>query len=425
MMDRLLRFGMNLTVKSIEEESGTLRSSDYLHDDSKNSSELLDTITMDNILQCNFRDKSTSCHTRPPPHSKVTNFGHEDASFDDIPLNELLEAFLHTSNDEFMNCFVSSCSLFISTLTFIDYISMHFEKTNLIEKKLSLWILQYLKFILSDDRLQDKLNKLLFVLEKTGMITTSSAQTLRMIAQGLPMITSKSRVIFFAPEIQNLQNCYFSFWEMNECDIARQICLQDEFILTQILPQELFVMRASTSVIAITERYNRLCIWASSSVYLQDTLDWKAFEKLLLIAQYLKKFKNYSSFFSLMQGLAKSLNGQTPNSHDHNPAVTQMLNLFRELSLTEFNMSASRNLDSPCIPFYTPYWMLLNELQDGEPFVEEKGDDETTLVHWQKIKKIHVVIREIEKYQTQIKKTPYPFRANVVIQNLIEHTIRS
>lgn len=69
--------------------------------------------------------------------------------------------------------------------------------------------------------------------------------------------------------------------------------------------------------------------------------------------------------------------------------------------------------------------MLLNELQDGEPFVEEKGDDETTLVHWQKIKKIHVVIREIEKYQTQIKKTPYPFRANVVIQNLIEHTIRS
>ncbi|KAG2387384.1 hypothetical protein C9374_001716 [Naegleria lovaniensis] len=397
MIGSLKELGLRLSARSIEEESGA-------SNDGKLSfiaSEIEP--VLDAILTTSTKNPSV-----------FSDDGTTLLSFEGISLNELLEAFLHTRNEEFMRCFIASSHLFISNASFVDFLSFHFEKAIHLERKLFLWIKEH-SDVSNDTCIQGKLDRLLFVLEKTGIIEKTSSHTLMMMVHGLFPISFNTQVMFYAPEIQIVNDYNCSFWDINECDLARQLCLQDELILCQMKPQELYFIDTSPSIRAISNRYKRIRNWAASCTCTQAGMDDKAFEKLMLISQFLNKFKNYSTFFALVQGLSISLNQR--------PLTDQaLLNKFQGLASTEFKMNTAHLINSPCIPYFTPYLILLRESQKEEPFVVE-NEEETILVNWQKIERMHVIIHEIERFQHQIKQTPYPFQANLVIQNIIEHTI--
>ena len=61
-------------------------------------------------------------------------------------------------------------------------------------------------------------------------------------------------------------------------------------------------------------------------------------------------------------------------------------------------------------------------LQDGQLFVVENVDTE---VNWNKFERIYEVVYELQRYQKQVKRTPYPFRFHFKIHNIINMAIEN
>lgn len=217
-----------------------------------------------------------------------------------------------------------------------------------------------------------------------------------------------------------------SILDFHPRDIAMQLTLLDFEVFSRIEPKELLGKswaqaeskeRLAPNIIALTNRFNKLCNWVATVIVSENNLRKRAsiLEHLIRIASKLDELNNFFGVMAVLAGLSQNSVYRLHKTWERLPRSRQVIvENLREMMNREANCKKYRlalhSRNPPLVPHLAIYLADLTFLEDGNPDLLSNEQ-----INWVKRCRIAEVLREIHQYQ----QLPYPKEANVELQSFL------
>jgi len=212
--------------------------------------------------------------------------------------------------------------------------------------------------------------------------------------------------------------------DLDEEEIARQLCLIEFNLYSSIKPSELFnlawskpqLKHRSMNVLKMIDRSTKVSQWVATAIVKEERLRNRArlVQKFIKIAQYLFQFNNFSTCMAVLAGLStasvyrlKWTWNEIPNPIQK--VLSDMKEKLESAHAYKVYRQTLATANPPCIPYLGTYLTDLTFIEEGNSAFY-KG-----MINFQKRKLIYDVIEKVMRYQVM----PYNFTSVNQIQSLL------
>ncbi|KAL6049799.1 putative Ras guanine nucleotide exchange factor [Balamuthia mandrillaris] len=228
--------------------------------------------------------------------------------------------------------------------------------------------------------------------------------------------TNREKAMFAQPrqlQALSVENLSTLFLTAKASDIAEQLTLVEFGTFAKIEPSELLneawskdkLLHRCPNVLAMMQSANNLSYWVADLIVIQHNPKHrkKIFEKMISVAERLKKLNNFHSLMGILAGLStSSINRLAITKKSVGNKYTKMWNKLSELmdvdqAGTKYR-EYFRSVRAPCVPFLGTYLKDLIFIEEGN---KDKVDDD--LINFTKREQVYGVIEAVQTYQH----TPY------------------
>lgn len=205
-------------------------------------------------------------------------------------------------------------------------------------------------------------------------------------------------------------NFLFEVLQWDESEIARQLSIIAHYQYSKITYNELINANwtrknkdeLSPNVMRMIDRFNSLYGWVIEEILAYDKSSHRALrlEKFILIAQELRKLRNYNDFLNIIVAL-----NSLPMRNMHKTfrkLKKDTLLIFRELTevcscgsnYIRLRDEIEKSSGQPCVPYLGLYLTDLAFIEEGPRYILESGE-----LNLNKIQRVGRVIERVMKYQ--------------------------
>jgi len=209
----------------------------------------------------------------------------------------------------------------------------------------------------------------------------------------------------------------FEEWDVTE--VARQICLFEQNIFTQIHPKEcldlVFSMpdryQLAPMLMKLIDFFNAFSNWVATTILKYPKPDERARElkRFVRLSLELRRFNNFNACQEVLAGLADSSIHRLHASWlrvGKDEHLLEELEDLRRLMSPDKSWATYRNLlkevQPPCIPYLGVYLTDLTFIEDGNPNYLPTVDGRKDIINFEKCRKQAVVIGNILLYQNDL-----------------------
>eukprot|EP01130_Rhizamoeba_saxonica_P008944 TRINITY_DN3625_c0_g2_i1.p1 TRINITY_DN3625_c0_g2~~TRINITY_DN3625_c0_g2_i1.p1 ORF type:complete len:622 (-),score=134.95 TRINITY_DN3625_c0_g2_i1:53-1918(-) len=232
---------------------------------------------------------------------------------------------------------------------------------------------------------------------------------------------SNKELMFSEPPPESIYPKSGNFSDFDPLEVARQICLYEQELYSNINPAELLNQAwnknkdDAPNVTKLIEFFNMFSRWVATSICRESNIKARArkLKKFVQIAVYLKNFNNYNA----CQAILGAFGGAAVHRLYMTWSKAQMKHhkLFEEFKEVQEILSADRafyllrqtlkSSNPPCIPYLGVYLTDLTFIEDGNPNYLSTECGSTDIINFEKMRMVSDAIKDILLYQQM----PYNF----------------
>lgn len=219
------------------------------------------------------------------------------------------------------------------------------------------------------------------------------------------------------------------FNDFEPMEVARQLTLIEYDLYKGIEAKECLNQAWSKTdkeeraphIVAMIKRFNLVSAWVATEIIKSEKLSERMIKvkKFLYIARYCRDIGNFNGVMEILAGLQNSAVHRLRKTWDKVLSKSKYSDLYNSLlSLMSNNSNfkeyraALHSVHPPCIPYLGVFLTDLTFIEDGTKDTLNNRDD---LIHFEKRRKVSVVIRDIQQYQ----QTPYHFTLESTIKEAL------
>jgi len=233
------------------------------------------------------------------------------------------------------------------------------------------------------------------------------------------------------PEEKKLE--FLTLSDLDDKEIARQLCLIDQKLFQAIKPQEFinsnWVMNdkaiTAPNIVKFLDRFDHVVHWVLTTINKLDKPKRPLMlSKFIQIAKYCKDLRNFNACMQIMTAIEDTIMLRFDGTWEgiSQKYVPILLELRKLMSKSDNYNNLKQELykrNEPCVPYLQAYLFEIQNLSNEEPnFLDEKITPTPKVINFEKFTKIGRSIAEIRRYQ----RASYILRPQEAVQCFLLNT---